>query len=233
MNAPLTRRIAKGLEWRFRVLQERVTGVINRVLPHDLVYDDEYFASIDQDSSASAPGIVAHLVDKFGPQSVLDVGCGTGAILAEFGKTGIVRLHGLEYAEAALAYCRTRQLDVHKFDLEANADAALPSSLDLVISLEVAEHLPAAIASKFVALLAKPRAPVVLTAAPPGQGGTDHVNEQPKEYWVALFKSQEMDLDTETTQALASGWKLSGVTWWYHQNVMVFRPRLAVESIDA
>jgi SAM-dependent methyltransferase len=197
---------------------------MERLLPHDTVYNARYFEFVDREAMASAPGIVRHLVEQFAPSSVMDVGCGTGAVLAELRSAGVSTHMGLEYAEAALEYCRSRGLTVRKFDLEATDEPALPASLDLVISLEVAEHLPARVAGRFVALLTRAGAPVVLTAAPPGQGGTDHVNEQPRAYWVALFRAHGFDFDVETTAALSAGWKAAGATWWYHQNVMVFRP---------
>jgi SAM-dependent methyltransferase len=197
---------------------------IERLLPHDFIYNDGYFTFVDREAVASAPGIVEHLVRHFSPRSVLDVGCGTGAMLAEFRQSGVSRLCGLEYAEAALARCLARGLDVRKFDLETDRNPDLPQTFDLVVSFEVAEHLPSSAARAFVSLLSAFRAPVVLTAAPPGQGGTDHVNEQPRTYWVDLFRDHSMDLDENTSAELSSSWKASGVTWWYHQNVMVFRP---------
>jgi hypothetical protein len=52
--------------------------------------------------------------------------------------------------------------------------------------LEVAEHLAPALAPRLVSFLST--FPLVaFTAAPPGQGGTGHINEQPKSYWEALY----------------------------------------------
>ena len=58
---------------------------------------------------------------------------------------------------------------------------------DLVQSLEVAEHLPAKSASSFVKSVIKHSDLVLFSAAPKGQGGDHHINEQSYDYWRALF----------------------------------------------
>jgi hypothetical protein len=58
---------------------------------------------------------------------------------------------------------------------------------DLVQSLEVAEHLPQNRAAAFVSSLVRHSDLVLFSAAPKGQGGDNHVNEQDYDYWRALF----------------------------------------------
>jgi len=74
------------------------------------------------------------------------------------------------------------------------ADLAMPIDLgrrfDLVQSLEVAEHLPEARAAAFVATLTAHGSCVLFSAAVPGQGGENHLNEQPPGYWRALFRAR-------------------------------------------
>ena len=70
-------------------------------------------------------------------------------------------------------------------------DLTTPFSLgrrfDLVQSLEVAEHLPAHLADRFVADLVAHGDVILFSAAVPHQGGEHHVNEQPPEYWRRRF----------------------------------------------
>ena len=47
---------------------------------------------------------------------VLDVGCGSGAMLCAFQDMEI-KAQGIEFADPALAFCRQRNLDVLKMDL--------------------------------------------------------------------------------------------------------------------
>jgi 2-polyprenyl-3-methyl-5-hydroxy-6-metoxy-1,4-benzoquinol methylase len=59
----------------------------------------------------------------------------------------------------------------------------LEKEFDLVVSLEVAEHLPASAADQFVNTLVKHGKKILFSAAIPGQGGQDHLNEQWPDYW--------------------------------------------------
>jgi len=54
----------------------------------------------------------------------------------------------------------------------------------------VAEHLPSAAAETFVDNLVRHGRVILFSAAVPGQGGEQHVNEQPLEYWRAKFAAR-------------------------------------------
>ncbi|OGR61530.1 MAG: hypothetical protein A2X34_10630 [Elusimicrobia bacterium GWC2_51_8] len=56
---------------------------------------------------------------------------------------------------------------------------------DLTLCLEVAEHIPDELSGVFLKNLARFGDTLLLSAAPPNQGGLHHVNERPKRYWVA------------------------------------------------
>ena len=132
-------------------------------------------------------------------------------------------LEGLEYSQAALEFCASRNLTVRKFDLESD-EYRLSRQFDLAISMEVAEHLPESVADRYVNLLGQCSDLLVMTAARPGQGGTDHVNEQPRSYWVDKFQRVGYDECRSESERLATAWESSGrVADWYHQNLMVFR----------
>lgn len=194
-----------------------------RLLRHDWIYDAEYYEqSVERPALASAGTIAASIVGDFNPACVVDVGCGTGALLAALRDRGC-DVFGLEYAAAALAYCRAQRLDVATFDLERDV---FPHNrtFDVAISMEVAEHLPERTADRFVELLTRLAPVVVFTAAPPGQGGADHVNEQPPSYWVAKFEQRGFEHATERSERWRDTWKATGhVESWYHENLMIFR----------
>ena len=70
-------------------------------------------------------------------------------------------------------------------DLNRPVDTS--EKFDLVVCIEVAEHLDKAAAAPLVRTLTRTAPVVLFSAAPPGQGGHGHVNEQPRAYWHALF----------------------------------------------
>jgi SAM-dependent methyltransferase len=194
-----------------------------RGLAHDWIYSAEYYARTVEGPAVESAGTIADaILDDVAPRSAADVGCGTGALLEALRARGC-DVFGFEYSKVALDYCRRRNLAVARFDLEKDR---LPTGrrFDVVVSMEVAEHLPASSAERYVDVLTSLAPTVVFTAAPPGQGGNDHVNEQPPAYWIAKFAQRRFVLDETTTQRWRRRWEESGkVRDWYHRNLMVFR----------
>lgn len=97
----------------------------------------------------------------------------------------------------------------------------LKKKYDLALSFELAEHLPERYADNLVDTLANAGDTIVMTAATPGQGGTHHVNEQPREYWYEKFQSRGFEYDSEAVQDLRSMIDVEESTW-IPDNIMVF-----------
>lgn len=199
------------------------SGVRAVAFRHEDIYDELFFAGVERTAAASAPTMAETIMRDLQPLTVLDIGCGTGALLAELVKRG-ADAKGLEYSEAGLAKCRARGLQVLPFDLER----AVPLSnerVDVVVSVEVAEHLPERFADSYAELVARsvrPGGVVVFTAATPGQGGVDHVNEQPHSYWIKKLQSHGLTYDAVRSKCWREAWE-NRTAPWYSTNVMLFR----------
>ena len=194
-----------------------------RLLGHDWIYNSDYYErNIAAPAARSAGTIANSILNDFKATRVIDVGCGTGALLLTLRDKGC-EVFGLEYAEAALRYCRARRLNVAKFDLERDVFND-NRAFDVAVSMEVAEHLPETVADRYVDLLTRLSRVVVFTAAPPGQGGDDHVNEQPPSYWIRKFQWRGFEHAEELSQRWRESWRASGdVESWYYKNLMIFR----------
>lgn len=201
-------------------------------LPREFNYDAEYFLrDIDGPATVSAPIISGSILRDFAPKSVIDIGCGTGALLAQLRNQGCTVI-GLEYAAPARDMCKNRGLEVRAFDITQDSYEA-PRPYDVVVSMEVAEHLPESSADRYVELLSRLGHNIVFTAATPGQGGTDHVNEQPHEYWINKFAQRDRILDWTLTSRWRAAWRDSGnVQSWYYNNLLVFRAPRKAESFN-
>lgn len=111
------------------------------LLAHDWIYDSDYYEKTVEGPAARSAGRIADsILSDFKPANLIDVGCGTGVLLEALRERGC-EVFGLEYAEAALRYCRNRKLNVAKFDLERDVFNE-SRTFDVAVSMEVAEQHP-------------------------------------------------------------------------------------------
>lgn len=180
-------------------------------------YDSSFFLDIANTSTPSAAMIVGWLCEMAQPKSVLDVGCGQGTWLNAFSKVGVQELMGIDGD-----YVDTSRLMIPTESFRA-ADLAAPFALnrtfDLVICLEVAEHLPALSADTIVSSIAVHSDAVLFSAAVPNQIGTHHVNEQWPQYWVERFAVHGYQVRDVVRPAI---WNEERVAPWYRQNILLF-----------
>ena len=89
---------------------------------------------------------------------------------------------------------------------------------DLVLCLEVAEHLSAAAADTLVDNLVHLGDKIIFSAAVPNQGGQFHVNEQAADYWIAKFRARGFVFYDVFRERF---WNNPKVNWWYKQNMFL------------
>src|SRR5262249_35913095 len=143
----------------------------------------EYFAkNLLEGSRRSAEQVVPLVLELIRPRSVIDVGCGTGSWLAVFQEAGVGEVLGVDGRWAERKMLEVPEGRVLVFNRKN--PLRLRRRSDLVLSLEVAQHLPERCAATFVDSLTRLGPVVLFSAAIPFQGGHGHVNEQWPEYWV-------------------------------------------------
>jgi SAM-dependent methyltransferase len=206
-----------------RRIRRRIVSRLERGAAPEELYDRRYYEQVvDPIMAGSADTMAGSIRRDLRPGSAIDVGCGTGALMLALERVG-VRCTGFDRAPAALEQCRARGLTVSQLDIVRDP---LPSDrADLALSTEVAEHLPESAADRFVELLTTLAPTVLMTAALPGTGGKDHVNEQPGEYWIAKFAALGFAHEQELTQLLKEEWEAAGVDPIYFRSLLVFRSR--------
>ena len=156
------------------------------------------------------------MIQLLKPSSVIDIGCGTGVWVKEFVQAGVSDVIGVDGAYVPLA---ERQIDADRF---IEADLTQPLSLgdrrDLAICLEVAEHLPTHASQTLVDSLVDAAPAVFFSAATPGQGGTDHINEQWPDYWITKFEAHGWTCWDVIRRDIRYN---SQVAWIYRQNMLL------------
>jgi 2-polyprenyl-3-methyl-5-hydroxy-6-metoxy-1,4-benzoquinol methylase len=218
---------AHGAARRTRELARTALGRAPLLAARDLVYDDSFYENVDADSAVLYRRLVDALCDLRAPASVVDVGCGTGLMLARFAEHGAL-VTGVEGSRAAIRRSRVADRIVR-----ANLERGVPDlgRFDLCLCIEVAEHLSARSGARLVAGLTRLSDVVVFTAAPPGQRGTSHINSRPKQYWQAQFATRgfvRSALEGELLDAIAE----VPEPGYIHANLMVFeRPGARVSAV--
>jgi len=183
-------------------------------------YSAEFFALQRATARASAEVVVPLVLELTRPASVVDVGCGTGTWLSVFAAHGVEDVLGIDGS-----YVDRASLDIPPERFLAR-DLTSPFELsrrfDLVVSLEVGEHLPESSAAAFVEGLTELGSIVLFSAAIPGQGGTNHVNEQWPSYWADLFlRCGYVHVDCLRLRL----WHDEAVARWYAQNLLFYVAR--------
>jgi SAM-dependent methyltransferase len=180
------------------------------------LYDDSFYSD-RRYSMNSARVIVPLILDLMPVKSVIDIGCGMGEFLNVFKKHGTKEILGIDGE-----WINRKKLQIpEKYFLSKDLEKPLDINrkFDLVISLEVAEHLKETSAKGFVNSLID-LAPVVLfSAAIPYQGGTSHINEQWPKYWADIFKSKGYVAIDCLRDKICDDER---VAYWYAQNILIF-----------
>ncbi|MEJ5265591.1 MAG: methyltransferase domain-containing protein [Bacteroidales bacterium] len=167
-------------------------------------------------NTISAEIVVPVIIDIFKPSSVIDVGCGNGSWLKVFENQN-VHITGIENSHIINAETFIDKNKIIITDLES--DFQHNRTYDIVLCLEVAEHLSEKYAKKFIQKLCTLGDIIVFSAAVPAQGGYNHVNEQFLSYWIEIFKHYNFKCFDIIRSRITHH---SNVLWWYKQNMVVF-----------
>lgn len=194
-------------------------------------YDEKFYDTYGHEAEKMARWFLPLLHSVIPFKSLVDVGCGEGHYLAWLEKNRPeVRIAGLEGSLVARDRADNVVMKnvIYPCDFRTQVYVSKDGDFDIALSLEVAEHIEAEYADVFVDTLCSLSSNVVMTAAPPGQGGLMHVNEQPKAYWRAKFAQRGYYEDDWAGTLLMEGatWarKLGlYVTDWMAPNLQVYR----------
>ena len=140
-------------------------------------------------------GMIAdRIVADIHPKTVLDAGCAMGYLVAALRDRG-VEAYGVDISAYAISKVRE---DLRPFckvgSLTEPLPAGLPDRYDLVVTIEVLEHLYAEDGRQAIRNLCQLTDKVLFTSTPDDFTEPTHVNVQQREYWCrAFFENGFMD----------------------------------------
>jgi len=190
-------------------------------------YGNEFFAYQQIGSLASARSVAPIVLRHLKPASILDVGCGAGAWVAAYVEAGAAHVTAVDGD-----YVRAEQLlfDPSRFRaVDVARPFRLGRSFDMAQCLEVAEHLHPRASETLVDNLVSHAPIVVFSAAPPGQGGENHINERPYGFWRDLFHQRGYSLFDFIRPQIRFRPRVEP---WYRYNMLVFARHDAIAGLN-
>jgi SAM-dependent methyltransferase len=145
-----------------------------------------------------AEGIVRDLH----PTSALDAGCAMGFLVEELRKRG-VDASGIDISEYAISKADE---SIREQVRVASLSEPLGRRYDLVVCIEVLEHIPAAEADTAIANLCAASDRILLSTTPEDFGEASHVNVRPPEAWSAALAREGFFRDLERDFSYITPW---------------------------
>lgn len=164
----------------------------------------------------------------WGPfESILDVGCGTGTWLRAAEEVGVGELWGLDGISIDQLAFTARGANFETRDFTKPFD--LGRTFDIIICLEVAEHLPEIAADVLIESICRHGSLVFFSAACPWQSGERHLNCQWPSYWQRLFNRHGFACSDDIRLLI---WENRDIEPWYRQNMFRATRQLRVAGSE-
>ncbi|MDK2917584.1 MAG: hypothetical protein PWQ37_317 [Candidatus Petromonas sp.] len=127
--------------------------------------------------------IADRIIKEFNPRTVLDAGCAKGFLVEALRDRG-VEAYGIDISEHAISQVRE---DIKPYCKVASILDPLDRKYDLIISIEVLEHLTEYEGIRAIENLCNHTEHIIFSSTPEDIEEFTHVNVRPMDYWVKLF----------------------------------------------
>lgn len=191
------------------------------ILDLNQIYPNSYYKHMSrQPAQDDANQLAEILLTIYEPNSIIDLGCGVGRFLKPFEEAGC-SVYGVDAVQAAIDNSVISKSNIEQFDLR---DPFYPEEVaDIVLCLEVLEHIPEESANTIVESISRSGSIAVITFARPGQGGKHHINEKKLEYWIDKFEQAGMKYNKKDTAHVQSELNPQDLEW-LEKNIIIFEP---------
>lgn len=155
---------------------------------------------------------IIYLLNRWKLDVIIDIGCGTGAYTRSFNKSGFI-CHGFD------GNPYTEELSDNTCSVKDFSKPVNVGKYDLVLCLEVGEHIPEEYESIFFEnIITATKTRIILSWAVEGQGGFGHVNNKNNEYIIDKMSRRDFKYDSSTSQFL----RTHSTKSWFANTIMVF-----------
>jgi hypothetical protein len=146
--------------------------------------------------------VAQHITQKIQPRTVLDAGCAMGFLVEQLRGQG-VEAWGFDISPYAIANVAP---EIQPYCWVGSATEPLQQRYDLIVSIEVLEHMAQDEAERAVANLCLYTDDVLFSSTPFDYKEATHFNVQPPEYWAELFALQGFYRDVDFDASFLTPW---------------------------
>jgi len=173
------------------------------------LYDAYYFATgcgrpyrRDEEWLRFFGSVADRIMRDVRPSSVLDVGCAMGFLVEALRQRG-VEAFGVDISEYAIQNVHP---DIQPYCWLGSVTDTFPQRYDLIVCVEVLEHLLPREAEQAVENLCRHSDDVLFSSTPLDYKEATHVNVQPPEYWAELFARHSFFRDVDFDASFITPW---------------------------
>ncbi|MGI8608623.1 MAG: class I SAM-dependent methyltransferase [Candidatus Dormibacteria bacterium] len=173
-------------------------------------YDQMYYENYcgDQPYARSEPWLsffgnfATHVVADLEPATALDLGCAMGLLVEALRDRG-VEAFGVDISEYAINNARE---DIRPFVRQASGTDPLDRRYDVIICIEVLEHLSPNDAARTVENICAHTDDVIFSSTPDDFREATHLNVRRPDYWAGLFAQYGMFRDVDYQVDYVAPW---------------------------
>lgn len=147
-------------------------------------------------------GIAEKIVQEINPRTVLDAGCAMGFLVEGLRKRG-VDAYGIDISEYAISQAHE---SIRPYLCVGSVANPFPQRYDLIVSIEVLEHMPHTEAEKAVINFTHYADDILFSSTPFDYKEVTHFNVQVPEYWVEQFARQQFYRELDFDASFITQW---------------------------
>jgi glycosyltransferase involved in cell wall biosynthesis len=172
--------------------------------------------------------IAEKIISEIGPRTVLDAGCAMGFLVEALRDRG-VEAYGLDLSAYAIAQARA---DVRPFLQVGSVTQPLSQKYDLIVCIEVLEHMPAPDAEAAIANFCQAADDVLFSSSSNDFREPTHFNVQPPEHWAERFAAHGFVRDVDFDASFITPWtvRFRRATGPWHRVVRDYERRFSFLS---
>jgi SAM-dependent methyltransferase len=144
------------------------------------------------------------IVSDIHPRRVLDAGCAMGFLVEALRHRG-VEAFGVDLSSYAIANVHD---SVRAFCRQGSLTEELTGQYDLIVTIEVLEHIPRHDAERAIDNICAHTADVLFSSTPFNYQEATHVNVHPPDYWVEQFGRHGFFRDVDFDASFLTSWAI-------------------------